>query len=95
METKNNTPRRDLLCELGLEESIVLEDPSFDAAIIGYDDNTSRIIYDYDKMVKCLMDEDGLSFEDAEEFIDFNTIRAIPYMPNGPIIMHGIEDCLD
>ena len=32
--------RRELLNELGLEESIVFENPSYDKAIIGYDDAT-------------------------------------------------------
>ena len=39
--------RRDLLNELGLEDSIVFENPSYDKAIIGYDDNEGRVIYDY------------------------------------------------
>ena len=82
--------KRDLLVELGYEDSIVFESPDYDNAIIGTDDN-SRVVYDYDKMVECLMEEDGMDYEEAVEFIDYNTIRALPYYPNGPIVVHGIE----
>ena len=88
--------RRELLNELGLEESIVFENPSYDKAIIGYDDTERRVIYDYELMAECLMEQDGMSYEEAIEFIDYNTCRAIPYAgPNAPIVMHGITDYLD
>lgn len=41
--------KRDLLCELGLEESVVFESPDYEDAIIGWDENSGRIIYDYEK----------------------------------------------
>lgn len=53
--------KRDLLVELGYEDSIVFENPDYDNAIIGTDDN-SRVVYDYDKMVECLMEEDGMDY---------------------------------
>ena len=92
----SNTERRDLLVELGLEDSIVFENPDYDSAIIGYDDNSGRIIYDYEKMIEHLMDADGISYEDAMEFIDYNTVRACPYMGSqAPIILRNIENYLD
>ena len=36
-DNKDLQPKRDMLVELGLEESIVFENPHFDSAIIGYD----------------------------------------------------------
>ena len=44
--------RRDLLNELGLDDSIVFEGPSYDKAIIGYDDTERRVIYDYELMAE-------------------------------------------
>lgn len=82
--------KRELLAELGYEDSIIFENPDYDNAIIGTDDN-SRVVYDYDKMAECLMEEDGMSYEEAVEFIDYNTIRALPYVDNGPIVIHGLE----
>lgn len=82
--------RRDRLVEMGLEEAIVFEDPDYDSAIIGYDANSERVVYDYDKMVEHLMDE-GWDCDDAVEFIEYNTIRACPYMgERAPIVMRAI-----
>jgi len=78
--------KRDLLIEIGHEDSIVFENPSYDNAIIGTDES-GRVIYDYNKMVQCLIDEDGMEYEEACEFIDYNTIRALPYVENGPIVL--------
>ena len=42
-------------------------------------------------MVEHLMEEDEMEEEEAIEFIDYNTIRALPYMgDNVPIINYGI-----
>lgn len=87
--------KRDLLCELGLEDSVVFESPDYEDAIIGWDENTGRIIYDYEKMVECLMNEDGMEYDEAVEFIDYNTVRACPYMGDkAPIILKSIEEYL-
>jgi hypothetical protein len=87
--------KRDLLCELGLEDSVVFESPDYENAIIGWDENSGRIIYDYEKMVECLMNEDGMEYDEAAEFIDYNTVRACPYMgERAPIILKNIEDYL-
>ena len=51
----------------------------FDNAIIGVGErnNTdSMIVYDYDKMVKVLVTRDDMSYEEAEEYIDFNIVGA-------------------
>jgi hypothetical protein len=94
METKQE--RRDLLCELGLEDSVVFENPDYDSAIIGYDANNSRIIYDYEKMIEHLMEVDECSYEDAVDFINYNTLRALPYAGSeGPIVLMSIEQYLD
>jgi hypothetical protein len=83
---------RDILVEIGLENSIVFENPSYDDAIIGYDEITQRVVYDYEKMVECLVKEDGMEYDEAMEFIDYNTIRACPYMgENAPIILKKID----
>ena len=89
---ENKRPRRDLLNELGLEESIVFENPDYDSAIIGYDANDNRIIYDFEKMAEHLMEVDGMEYDEAVEFIEYNTIRSIPYAGgNAPIILNRIE----
>lgn len=95
MEKKNRLERiKDALNELGYESSIVFENPSYDTAIIGISSD-GQVVYDYDKMVEYLVKTDEMTPEEACEFIDYNTIRALPYagsltgtgQDNAPIIM--------
>lgn len=78
---------RDLLNEMGREELIIFENPDYDSAIIGIS-HDDRVVYSFEKMIKCLMEEDKITEEEAIEFIEYNTIRAIPYFgPNAPIVL--------
>ena len=78
------------LTENDYDNVIVLQNPNFAAALIGVSiDN--RAVYDYTKMLECLQ-EDGMTDEEAIEFIEFNTLRALAYAgPAGPIIFHPLE----
>ena len=87
---EENRPNRDLLNELGYEDVVVFENPDYDSAIIGVSEGR-RAVYDFDKMVKHLVNNDGMTEEEAIEFIEYNTIRALPYFANSPIIMYPIE----
>ena len=72
------------------EDAIVFDNMSYDGSIIGVTTD-DRVVYSYDKMIEELMQDEELSYEDAVEWIDYNTIRALPYAgPNGPIIMYNI-----
>ena len=69
----------------------LFDNPSYPNSIIGisYD---NRVIYDYDLMIEELMEEEDLSFEDALEFLEYNTLRALLYMGNdAPIILYTKE----
>ena len=81
---------KNILCERGHDDAVVLESPDYLGAIIGVSDD-GRVIYDYEKMAKCLMETDGMDYEEAMEFIDYNTIRALPYMgKKRPIILNEL-----
>lgn len=72
------------------ETSIILFDsPNYDEAFVGLTmDN--RAVYDYDKMIDSLMKEDNITYDEAVEFIDFNTIRSLPYIGDkGPVIIQN------
>ena len=44
-------------------------------------------------MIEHLMETDGMEYEEAMEFIDYNTVRACPYMgEQAPIILYRIEE---
>jgi hypothetical protein len=74
------------------EDTILFGDTfmSYDGAIIGVTTD-DRVVYDYNKMIEELMQDEEWSYEDAVEWIEYNTIRALPYAgPNGPVIMYPI-----
>jgi hypothetical protein len=44
-------------------------------------------------MVEWLMETEGWSYEDAAEWVNYNTIRALPYMgEDAPMILNCLED---
>ena len=82
---------REILSDLGYEDLLVFENPDYDEAIIGVS-HDNRVVYDYDAMIVCLMQEDNMSMEEVIEFIDFNTLRSLPYFePGAPIVMYGLQ----
>lgn len=84
---------KDYLCEHGYEETIVFENPGFPEAFIGVSED-GRAVYDFEKMCESLMDEwGGAEYTDAVEFIEYNTIRALPYMGEmAPVVMYPVMD---
>ena len=82
---------RDILVEMGYEDVTVFENPDFDSAIIGVSSD-GQVVYSYSKMVEHLVKQDKMSYEEAEEFIAYNTIRALPYFKNAPIVMYDLEN---
>ena len=73
------------------EEAIVFDNMSYDGSIIGVTTD-GRVVYDFDKMVEELMQDEEWSYEDAVEWIEYNTIRALPYAgENAPIIMYRLQ----
>jgi len=48
----------------------------YEKAIIGWCNNTGRVIYDASKMVKILMAEDGIDEIEAIEYLEFNVFGA-------------------
>ena len=82
---------RERILNAGYEDVTYLTNYSYDDALIGISDD-NRAVYDYDKMVKWLMEKEEFTEEEAIELIDYNTIRALPYMgEKAPIIMYPIE----
>lgn len=81
---------KDYLCELGHEDAVVLEAPDYLSAIVGVSED-GRVIYSYHKMLQHLVLNDGMTYEEAAEFVDFNTLGALPYMgEKRPIILNEI-----
>ena len=86
-----NEQIRETLCEYGFEDALVFDNPDFDEAIIGVTEE-GRVIYDYSAMIDSMAARDGISEEEAMEFIEYNTIRSIPYAgAQAPIVAHLFE----
>ena len=72
------------------EDSLVLDNQSYDNSIIGVTLD-GRVVYDYDLMIQELMADDNCSVEDAIDWIEYNTLRAIPYMGDkAPIVIQSL-----
>lgn len=80
------------LLENGYVGVVFLTEYSYDDALIGVTED-GRAVYDYEKMIQWLMDTEEWSCEEAMEWIDYNTLRSLPYMGEGaPIIMYPLEN---
>ena len=84
----------DEVCVYAEENNIpikLFDNPRYPNSIIGLTiDN--RAIYDMEQMIIDLMNEDNISYIDALEFIEYNTIRALSYMgEDAPIILYTKE----
>lgn len=86
----------DTLNDFGFEDSVVFTDPYFCNSIVGIT-SEGNVVYGYEKMVNELAEEymkEGKSEEEATEeaieWIEFNTLRSLPYIDSSkrPIIIY-------
>lgn len=82
------------LADWGYEDVVIFENPSYDYALIGVSAD-DRAVYDYDLMVKWLVEKDGMDETEAIEFIDYNTLRACPYYQDAPIVVMRLPEMED
>lgn len=82
---------KDLLLDNGYENILVFSNPSYDSALIGVSDD-NRAVYDFNLMVEFLMEIDHMDETDAIEFIEYNSIRALPYYEIHPIVVYPFPD---
>lgn len=74
----------------GYEGIKYLTNYSYDDALIGVTED-GRAVYNYELMVEWLMKEEGWTDNEAVEWIETNTLRALPYMgADAPIIMYPL-----
>lgn len=78
------------LLENGYEGIIFLTNYSYDDALIGVTSD-ERAVYDYEMMVEWLINTEGFTEEEARDWIDYNTLRALSYMGEGaPVILYPL-----
>ena len=73
--------------------AIKFTNPSYDTAIVGttWEGN---LVYDYDKMITYLVENEDISEEEAIDFIDYNTFGILPTIPieNRPVILYQTDN---
>lgn len=79
----------DKILEMGYEDVIVFDSPSYDTAFIGVT-NSNQAVYDYEKMVEYLMSHDNMTYEEAADFISYNS--SYYYGEGYPLIVYSYED---
>lgn len=60
-----------------------------DDAIIGVyaDTETPKLVYSINEITECFVKQ-GMTDEEAIDFYEYNTARAIPYVENAPILIY-------
>lgn len=85
-----NISIEDKLLDNGYEDIKYFTNFSYDTALIGVSED-NRAVYDFDLMVEWLIETKDFTQDEAIEWIEYNTIRALPYMGSGaPIIMYRL-----
>ena len=60
-------------------------------AIMGISHDNNHLIYSWTKLVELMMNE-GMSNDDAVEWIEYNTIRSLNFIKEySPIIMYDLD----
>jgi hypothetical protein len=71
----------------------------FDDAIIGYDVDTKKVIYDYNLMLKVLTENHKIQLDDAIDYLSYNVMGLKIKNDDGdditPIIISKFEDELN
>ena len=63
------------IIEMYPEEEFLTAD-GFDDAVIGVEPNSMRLVYDRDKMIGILINDEELTELDAIEYLEYNTWNA-------------------
>jgi hypothetical protein len=58
------------------DEAEFLTADGFDDAIIGVNENSMQIVYSVSKSIDILMERDGMEYDEAIEFMEYNVINT-------------------
>jgi len=78
---------KELILDAGYEDVIVFEEPSYDTAFIGVTTD-NRAVYDYDKMLEWLVNNEGMDWDEAADFISYND--SFRYGEGYPLILYNL-----
>ena len=75
--------------DFGYEDVILFE--GYETAFLGVSTD-NRAVYSYQNMIAHLMKFDGMDYDEAIDFIDFNTIGSLGF-EGCPIVFNEAFDC--
>lgn len=78
----------EILVDKGYDDVIVFRNPDYTEALIALS-NTYQAVYDYNLMIEWLMKHDQMSYDDAADFISYNS--SYSYGKYYPLIYYGEE----
>lgn len=83
---------KQILDDNGYGSTVLFENPDYADALVGVT-TSGRAVYDYGRMIDCLI-ADGMTPQDAVEFIDYNSVGSLHDGSDLPVVMHGLSDML-
>ena len=68
-------------------DAVILDNHDYDGSIIGVTED-GRLVYDLERMYAEFAKDEGCDIDEAVEWVEYNTLRALPYMgEKAPIIL--------
>lgn len=81
----------EFLSETYGDDVVHFDGPEFDGGIVGVTTD-GRLVYSYEKLVESLAEANRWSREDAIDWVEFNTIRSLPYIQGrAPVVMNDLD----
>ena len=89
---------KEFISEMELEDCLYFSEEETISAIIGFEDAERCLVYDYDKLIESFVEHfrkcdsenksDEELYETALEWVEYNTIRSLPYKESDFIILN-------
>ena len=86
---------RQKLLDYGVDDDVVMfDDEAYCDALVGVSLHPgTRAVYDYHKMIDELSEYNHWTYEEAADWIDCNTLRALPYLGDeSPIVIDLFDE---
>lgn len=74
--------------------TLLFVDHAYDKSILGVTED-GHVVYALDKMIEEFAEDESCSIDEAMEWVEYNTLRALPYAQGKkPIIVNGVDELL-
>ena len=64
----------------------------FKKAVLGLSDDDNHVVYSYNRLVECFMEQNDWDETEAVEWVDYNVMRGLGYMGEyAPMVVYDLE----